>query len=64
LAEDFYREIVRRPKEAGCEFRRHGKDSHEIWYSPKTGRTFTVPRTNRRATANAVMKDAGLPKAF
>jgi hypothetical protein len=62
LAKDFYPEIVRRLKDAGCEFRRHGKGSHEIWFSPLSRRTFT--RTKRRATANAVMKDAGLPKSF
>jgi hypothetical protein len=33
LAKDFYPDIVRRLKDAGCEFRRHGKGSHEIWYS-------------------------------
>jgi predicted RNA binding protein YcfA (HicA-like mRNA interferase family) len=64
LAKDFYLEIVRQLKEAGCEFRRQGKGSHEIWFSPLSGRTFAVPRTKRRATANAVMKDAGLPKSF
>jgi len=64
LAKDFYREIVERLREGGCEFRRRGKGSHEIWYSPESGRTFAVPRTTRRATANAVMKDAGLPKSF
>jgi predicted RNA binding protein YcfA (HicA-like mRNA interferase family) len=64
VAKDFYREIVRLLSEAGCQFRRHGKGSHEIRYSPKTGRTFAVPRTTRRATANAVTKDAGLPKSF
>ncbi|MGH7025226.1 MAG: type II toxin-antitoxin system HicA family toxin [Caulobacteraceae bacterium] len=64
MAKDFYPEIVRRLKDAGCQFRRQGKDSHEIWFSPLSGRTFTVPRTKRRATANSVMKDAGLPKSF
>jgi len=64
LAKDFYAEIVRRLKDSGCEFRRHGKGSHEIWFSPITKRTFTVPRTKRRATANDVMKDAGLGKQF
>lgn len=64
MPKDFYREIVARLKEAGCEFRRHGKGSHEVWYSPITDRTFAVPKTKRRAPANAVMKDAGLPKSF
>lgn len=50
---------------AGCEFRRQGKGSHEIWWSPITRRTFTVPRNLQKTpTANAVLKQAGLPKAF
>jgi predicted RNA binding protein YcfA (HicA-like mRNA interferase family) len=56
--------MIARLKEAGCRFRRVGKGSHEIWESPITGRTFTVPSANSRRTANAVLKDAGLPKAF
>ena len=43
---------------------RSGKGSHEIWYSPLTRRSFTVPRAKRSHTANAVLKDAGLPKFF
>ena len=50
---------------AGCGFVRQGKGSHEVWRSPVTNRTFTVPRnTVLRHTANGVLKDAGLPKAF
>jgi predicted RNA binding protein YcfA (HicA-like mRNA interferase family) len=64
VAEDFYRELVKRLKDAGCHFVRPGKGSHEIWYSPVSKRTFTVPRAKRSHTANAVLKDAGLPKAF
>ncbi|WP_393955776.1 type II toxin-antitoxin system HicA family toxin [Methylorubrum sp. POS3] len=52
-------------REAGCLFVRPGKGSHEIWYSPRTNRRFTVPRnTAMTHTANAILKDAGLEKAF
>jgi predicted RNA binding protein YcfA (HicA-like mRNA interferase family) len=61
---DFYPELVERLKAAGCRFKRVGKGSHEIWESPLNGRAFTVPRAKSRHTANAVLKDAGLPKAF
>jgi predicted RNA binding protein YcfA (HicA-like mRNA interferase family) len=45
--------------------RRTGKGSHEIWYSPINGRTFTLPRSLVSASlANAILKQAGLPKAF
>ena len=52
-------------KVAGCHFVRQGGGSHEIWYSPVSKRTFTIPRNCKRShTANDVLKDAGLPKAF
>jgi predicted RNA binding protein YcfA (HicA-like mRNA interferase family) len=44
---------------------RAGKGSHEIWFSPVSGRHVTVPRsTKSRHSANEVLKQAGLPKAF
>ncbi|MFM6060500.1 MAG: type II toxin-antitoxin system HicA family toxin [Microcystis aeruginosa] len=50
---------------AGCYFERQGKGDHEIWYSPLTERRFVVDNTIKsRHTANAVLKQAGLPKAF
>ncbi|MFC7053824.1 type II toxin-antitoxin system HicA family toxin [Hansschlegelia quercus] len=50
---------------AGCVFLRHGKGDHDIWSSPISGRTFTVPvNIQSRHTANKILKDAGLPKAF
>ena len=65
MASDYYRDLTRLLREAGCEFRRQGKGSHEVWYSPITERMFTVPRpTKRRETANNALKDAGLPKAL
>jgi hypothetical protein len=51
--------------EAGCFFERHGKGDHDIWYSPITDRRFVVDNAIKsRHTANAVLKQAGLPKAF
>jgi predicted RNA binding protein YcfA (HicA-like mRNA interferase family) len=51
--------------EAGCRFVRQGRGDHEIWTSPHTPKPFTVPVTIiSRHTANKVLKDAGLPKAF
>ena len=52
-------------REAGCAFERPGKGDHEIWFSPITGIRFVVDRTIKsRHTANAVLKQAGLPKHF
>ena len=52
-------------KEAGCYFVRQGKGDHEIWYSPISGINFPVDSNLKsRHTANAALKQAGLPKAF
>ena len=65
MVRGFYTDIVEALRAAGCSFKRHGKGDHEIWYSPITGRTFTVDKGSlSRHTANAVMKQAGLPKRF
>lgn len=51
--------------EAGCYFERQGKGDHEVWYSPITQRKFVVDSVIKsRHTANAVLKQAGLPKQF
>jgi hypothetical protein len=61
----FDRELLRRLREAGRTFVRPGKGSHQIWFSPMTGRNFPVPvGIVSRHTANAVLQQAGLPKAF
>ncbi|MGO9421395.1 type II toxin-antitoxin system HicA family toxin [Roseiarcus sp.] len=50
---------------AGCEFIRPGRGSHEIWRSPNTQHHFPVPiGIPSRHTANAILRQAGLPKAF
>jgi HicA toxin of bacterial toxin-antitoxin, len=50
---------------AGCYFVRKGRGDHEIWESPISNRRFTVDSSIKsRHTANAVLKQAGLPKAF
>ena len=52
-------------RQAGCYFKRQGKGDHEIWYSPITKRHFVVDtKIKSRYTANAVLKQAGLPKHF
>jgi len=62
---DFYRDLVKIFQENGCYLVRKGKGSHEIWYSPLTKKHVTVPRTTKsRHSANEVLKQAGLPKAF
>lgn len=51
--------------EKGCYFERQGKGDHEIWYSPISQNRFVVDQSIKsRHTANAVLKQAGLPKRF
>lgn len=52
-------------KDNRCFFKRQGKGDHEIWYSPISGKSFTVDgNIKSRHTANGVLKEAGLDKEF
>jgi predicted RNA binding protein YcfA (HicA-like mRNA interferase family) len=65
MGSNLYRELVKLLSDAGCKFVRQAKGSHEIWFSPITNRKLTVPKNTMMVhTANSVLKDAGLPKAF
>ena len=49
----------------GCQFMRHGKGDHDIWYSPIKNQNFTVDgKINIRHTANGIMKQAGIEYHF
>jgi len=48
-----------------CNFVRHGKGDHDIWYSPITGKNFPVDGEIRiRHVANGIMKQAGIRHHF
>lgn len=56
------RELLR---QHGCRFDRQGKGDHEIWCSPITKKKFPVDqKIKSRHTANGVLKQAGMEKAF
>ena len=56
------REIL---KSHGCQFIRHGKGDHDIWYSPITGTHVTVDgKIKSRHTANEIMKQSGISYRF
>ena len=62
---DFYRDLIKLLRASGYEFKRQGRGDHEIWWHPTTGVRLTVDKKLRsRVTANEILKDAGLPKAF
>jgi hypothetical protein len=65
MAPQFDRALRELWREAGRTLIRQGKGSHEIWHSPLTQRNFPVPiGIPSRHTANAILRQAGLPKAF
>ncbi len=62
---DYTRELKKYLCENGCSFEQQGKGDHEIWYSPLTVVRFVVDHSIKsKHTANAVLKQAGLPKKF
>ena len=63
MAATFDRELHDLLKAAGCHFVRNGR--HPVYYSPLSGKNFPVPvGIKSKHTANEVLKQAGLPKAF
>lgn len=63
--ESFTPELKRALLQAGCRFVRSGKGDHEVWFSPVTQVHFVVDgKIKSRHTANAVLRQAGLPKQF
>lgn len=65
MAPQFDRALRKLLSDAGCKLVRQGKGSHEIWHSPMTAQNFAVPiGIPSRHTANAILRQAGLPKSF
>jgi hypothetical protein len=65
MARSFTPRLNKLRSESGCTLERQGKGNHEIWYSPVTERHFVVDCCIKSChTANAVLRQAGLPKAF
>ena len=51
--------------EYGCQFIRHGKGDHDIWYSPISKQNFPVDgKIKSRHVANAIMKQSGIEFRF
>jgi predicted RNA binding protein YcfA (HicA-like mRNA interferase family) len=65
MAPQFDRLLRNLLTQAGCVLVRQGRGSHEIWRGPITDRNFPVPvGIASRHTPNAILRQAGLPKAF
>ena len=62
---DYAKDVKKLLKAAGCHYERPGKGDHEIWYCPSKKLHITVDhKILSRHTANGILKDAGLKKAF
>ena len=63
-----YRDFVRRLRDLGFAFDRHGAGSHELWRHQQTGRKVVVPRHSRdmaEGTLRAILREAGIePEEF
>jgi hypothetical protein len=65
MAASFTPELKRILRTAGCSFVRQGKGDHEIGTAQSPFRDFVVDGAiPSRHLANAVLKQAGLPKEF
>ncbi len=60
-----YREVTRMLSQAGYDYLRPGKGDHQVWQHKESGKKVVVDASiNSRHTANAVLKQARLPKSF
>jgi hypothetical protein len=65
MSSDFAKDLKVMLTQAGCHFVRHGKGDHDIWFSPISNKHFPVDASIKsRHTANGVLKQAGMDKAF
>jgi predicted RNA binding protein YcfA (HicA-like mRNA interferase family) len=58
-----YRQLIKRLKQFGFVFSRQAAGSHEIWYSPLTGRYTTIPNhpgDMPEGTVRAILRQAGI----
>ena len=58
---NFTRQVKNLLLNNGCKFVRQGKGDHEIWYSPITGKRFSIDgKITKRTSANAYLRNAGI----
>ena len=61
-----YAELTRRLRALGCERKRQGRGSHEIWHNPRTNRSASLPRHAGDlppGTLHAIVRGLGLTRA-
>ena len=51
-----YNQLYAELKAAGCYVGRHGGE-HDVWFSPKTGKKFSIPRHGSKAVSYTHLAD-------
>jgi predicted RNA binding protein YcfA (HicA-like mRNA interferase family) len=64
MPNNFYPELTILLIAAGWRPVTNAKGGHEKWRHPDQPHVVIVPRSKSRHTANTILKQAGLPKAF
>lgn len=60
-----YAELSRKLRALGCELKRHGKGSHEIWHNPRANRSAVIPNHPGdipAGTLHAILKHLGIAR--
>ena len=60
-----YRELARKLRTLGCEFKRQSKGSHEIWVNPYKNLLSFIPHHPGdipKGTLNAILKQLGIDR--
>lgn len=60
-----YRELVRKLRALGCEFKRQSKGSHEIWTNPQKNLSAVIPRHAGdipKGTLQAILRQLGVDR--
>ena len=63
-----YRQVVKKLRRLGVEFKRQGRGSHEIWWIPQTQRVCLIPNNGKPIKAglmHGILRDLGVtPELF
>ena len=57
------KDLIKQLKDNGCVFVRYGKGDHQIWFSPITGKKFSIPHPKKHlpiGTLESIKKMAGI----
>ena len=61
-----HRELTRKLRALGCEYRRQAKGSHEIWSNPANGGMSSIPNRGRKdipiGTIRGILRDLGIDR--